>query len=420
MNLRGFGPLKNWFVVITGAMFYSYQFVVRVSPSPMKDDIMSDFLIDAATFGMITGAFYIGYSWIQIPLGLMMDRLGPRRFMAAAGALCGSGCILFVSTRNPYFAAAARIMMGLGAANGFLGTLKLGMMWVPPRHFAKVIAVAMIFGTIGAVLGNAPLSILVDAVGWHNAMYVLGGLGFVQGGIILLFVKDKPSPKTVYQSPLVGLKQVMANPQAWIVSVVGLCMYVPIITLGDAWGKPFLMRAYGLEETEALTIVTTMFLGMAAGGPVFAGLSDMLLRRRFPLIIGSIGALTVQSLIVFGHNVPLFWMYPLFFLVGFFYTSKGLCFAIMSEVLTNREAGGVAIGFTNTIVNLSGLIFHPLIGYLLVKHWAGTSLDGSPFYTESDYRFGLCVIPICTAIALASICLLKETHPGRTVDPRFD
>ena len=424
-NSLALGGWRGWFIVVVGAMLYSYQFIIRLSISSMKDDIMMDLMIDVITFGSIAGAYYIGYAFIQVPLGLMMDRLGPRRFMAAAGFFCGAGCFLFVSTKSPYVAGAARVLMGLGAANGFLGTLKLGMLWIPPHHMAKVVALTMIFGTVGAALANAPLSLLVNAIGWEKALQTIGMLGIFLGCLIYVFVRDGPpqklskSKRAAAVSPFLGLLQVLKSPQAWLVSMIGMLLFMPVVTLGDAWGKSFLIRVYGMEEAEALAIMTSMFLGIAVGGPFFMGVSDLILQRRLPLILGTIGAIIIQAIIILYTGLPMYFMYGLFFLIGFFYTAKGLCFTIIAECIPDRNAGGVALAFTNSIVNISG-VFHPLIGALLVKHWSGTMLDGHPFYTEMDYRFALSIIPLMSFVALLLIFFLRETHPGRHVENRFN
>ncbi|MCP4923565.1 MAG: MFS transporter [bacterium] len=425
-TFKEMGGKRAWTVIALGALFYMYQFSVRVSPNAMQDDIIVAFSIDAAIFGLIVGCYYVAYSGIQIPLGLLMDRFGPRRFMSGAGVLCGCACFLFASTTNPWVAGVARFMMGLGAACGFLGTLKLGTLWIPPKHIAKVIALTMAMGTTGALMGGAPLELLIDAIGWDQAFNVLGVFGLIIGLVIYIGVRDTPDGKNVpYQrivddNPFSGLKKVIRMPQAWIISGVGMMMYVPLTLFGVAWSKEFMMRVYSLGEGEALLWSSSMlFLGSAIGSPLFTALSDYMLRRRTPMMIGAVCALVVHSFICFSTGLPLYVMAILFFMAGFFYTSKCLCFASICEIMPNRSSGGVAIGFTNTIVMQTGVLFHPFIGYLLRWHWdGGTVWDERaqamvPFYTEGDYRFAFIIIPICMAISILLIRFVKETHPGR-------
>ena len=93
----------------------------------------------------------------MIPLGILMDRFGPRRMFFVGSLLCAFSCFLFSYVSTPFMACVARLIMGVGAASGFLGTLKLGTLWLPAHRFGQVIALAMVFGTLGAVLGGAPL-----------------------------------------------------------------------------------------------------------------------------------------------------------------------------------------------------------------------------------------------------------------------
>ena len=425
-SLNKMGGKRAWITVMLGALFYMYQFSVRVSPNAMQDNIILAFSIDAAVFGLIVGCYYIAYSGIQIPLGLLMDRFGPRRFMSGASVLCGLACFLFAFTRNPYIAGMARFMMGLGAACGFLGTLKLGILWIPQQHIAKVIALTMVMGTSGALLGGAPLEMLINKIGWDQAFNFLGIIGLLISLIIYIGVRDTPEKEDIiyekksHEKPFVGLKKVLFLPQAWIISTVGMMMYVPLTLFGDAWSKEFMMRIYSLNEKEALLCSSSMlFLGSAVGSPIFTLFSDYMLSRKIPMIIGAVCALIVHSLICFITGLPLYVMAILFFLAGFFYTSKCLCFASICEIIPDRSIGGVAIGFTNMIVMQTGVLFHPIFGFLLNYSWNGETILNNktqtmvPLYMEDDYRFAFSIIPICIIIAIFLIIMIKETHPGR-------
>jgi len=451
------GGRKAWSIVFLGAIFYMYQFSVRVSPNSMQNDIMVAFSINAAVFGLVVGCYYIAYSAIQIPLGMLMDYFGPKRFMSGAGFLCGFSCVLFASTRNVYVASIARFMMGLGAACGLLGTIKLGTMWIPPKHISKVIALTMAMGTTGALLGGAPLDGLIKIIGWENAFYVLGFIGCIIGALIYIGVHDKKIDDYVssniglrfnisYQfknykfrrkfrfrsiirsrykfkskfSKIFTLKRVLTSSQAWLISIVGMMMYVPLTLFGIAWSKQYMMELYSLGEQEALFYSSSMlFLGSALGSPFFSFLSDYMARRRAPMMIGAMSALIANSIICFFTGMPLFVTSALFFLVGFFYTSKCLCFASICEIMPSRASGGLAVGFTNTIVMQTGVLFHPIIGHLLSHHYDGSlnlyhgTNNIVPFFTESDFRFAFTLIPVCIIIALIVIKLIRETHPGR-------
>lgn len=410
--------IRGWLVVSCGALFYLYQFMIRVSPNVMHDELMVAFSIDAAALGGIMGLYYWSYSAMQLPLGLTMDRLGPRFFLGGASLLCAFASYLFGHTTDAFVAGAARFMMGAGSACGLIGTIKLGTIWLEPKHVAKVTAMTMIFGTIGATLGGAPLKIILLQVGLPYTMKILTCVGVVVALIIFLVVSNEPALDhhdelpDLYENrhPLGDLAKIFRTPQAWIIASYGMIMYIPITSIGVVWGVSYVGHVAKVSETLAASVVSAMFIGAAVGSPVFAFLSDYLKKRRLPMLLGT----TITTLVwftIFLSDLPLHWLYVLFFLAGFAYTAKVLTFASIVESMP-IDMSGVSLAFVNMIVMTTGIIFHPVIGFLIDYHWDGqVTASGIPAYTVEDYRFALMIIPICLAMSTIVLWFMKETHP---------
>ena len=144
------GTFRAWLIVICAALFYTYQFIMRVSPNIMHDDITKNFGVDDSSFGFIVGLYYWGYSIMQLPMGVLMDRIGPKKIMTTACLGISIASVLFAYTKNIYLASFARLIMGVGAASGLMGALKLGSMWLESNKISIVTAITIGFGTIGA------------------------------------------------------------------------------------------------------------------------------------------------------------------------------------------------------------------------------------------------------------------------------
>lgn len=181
---------RGWIVVACGGIFYLYQFMVRVSPNIMNHELLTNFAIDSAGLGLLLGAYNWSYSAMQLPLGITMDRFGPRFFLCGASILCAFACFLFGNTANPIIGGIARFLMGMGSACGLIGTIKLGTIWLEPKHVAKVTGLAILMGTAGASLGGAPLEILLNKVGFKQTMEFLGLMGLVVSVLIYLLVSN--------------------------------------------------------------------------------------------------------------------------------------------------------------------------------------------------------------------------------------
>lgn len=412
--------IRGWLVVMCGALFYMYQFLLRVSPNIMNDELMLNFSIDAVALGGIIGLYYWSYSAMQIPLGITMDRLGPRFFMCGAAVICAISAFLFGHTQDPYVAGAARFLMGAGSACGLIGTIKLGTIWLERKHVAKVTGITMLFGTIGASLGGAPLKILLLEVGFPHTMEMLSLLGLIIAALIYFIVSNHPGLdhrddlRDLYANkhPFHDISKIIKTPQAWIIALYGMIMYIPITTMGTAWGVSFVEHAGQTSETVAASVISSMFLGAALGSPFFAFASDFVRKRKLPMLIGTIITSCVW-LVVFICEIPLMWLYVFFFIGGFAYTAKCLTFASICEVMP-LNMSGVSLAFVNMIVMTTGIIFHPLIGYLINYHWDGAlTASGIPDYATADYRFALLIIPVCLALSALVLWFMKETHPER-------
>lgn len=403
---------RAWLMIVAGAFFYGYQFILRVAPNMITDELMSAFSIDATKLGIFSSCFYIAYASILLPLGVAMDKWGPRYLLAGAGLICASGCLIFSTTNSAFIASIGRLMMGLGAASGFLGTLKLGTMWLPARSFGKVIALTLTLGTLGAVLGGTPLEFVLNKCGWRNTINILAAIGVILSACLFFLIKNKKQEHHYHETGLLeGLKNVISSRQAWISSLYGMLMYTPLIIVGDLWGVSYLERLYNIKESIAAPIISSLFIGIAVGSPCFALLSDHLRKRRIPMIISAIICTLLYCVILYVASIPIALMYVCFFLAGFFFGGKALGFATIVEVLPSHVSG-VAVGFANMLIMGSGIFTLPLVGYLLDASKLSSQITGDMSqYSLSDFKIALSIIPIALILASILSVTIQETYP---------
>jgi sugar phosphate permease len=418
LTKRIFGIPRAWIVVSSGALFYCYQFILRVAPNVLKDDWEKFFSLDASEFGQLVSLYSWSYAAIQLPLGVMLDRFGAGRIIVVASTICALSCFLFANSESVYGAGIAMFFMGLGSAAGFLGSIKLGTTWFPPSQLAKVVALTLLFGTIGASIGGTPLSAVATEYGWQTAIIALGFIGIAISLILFMAVGRQGEPHTYEPADdlLEGMRKVIRHPQAWLIATYGMLMYAPVTIMGTAWGVPFVKSVYGIPETIAATLTTALFIGAAVGSPVFALYSDRIQKRLPPMMVGVALSLFVNGIVIFIPNISLWTMYGLFFAIGFCYTAKSLSFTSICEIMP-PSCSGVAVGFLNTITMATGALFHPLIGNLLDYHWDGTVINEVNVYSEWDYRFALAIVPICMLIGIVVVRFIKETHHAHKLTP---
>lgn len=419
-SVRPHSDFKAWFVWSIAGLFYSYQFVLRNSPGVMTQDLMRDFSLEACALGVLSAFYLVSYSILQIPVGLGMDKFGPTRLLRLSIVLCIVGTALFGLSESFYLACFARLLIGAGSTCAFLGCLKLATLWFHPEKLALVVGFTLLAGKIGASLGQAPLALLINALGWRETMlFVLVPIGMILTLCIWLFISDTPptgplitseAPDTRLSTLFRRLYKIVINYRIWALGFYGGLMYVPMLAFVDLWGIPFLMELYGIDKATAGSITTMFYFGAGIGCPVVALVSDYFRARKMPMIIGASLAVICNTIIIYVPDIPLTTMYMLFFLAGFIFSAQPLIFASVCQ-LTPHGSNGTAISFINMIVMMLGLVTQPLIGKFLERAWSGIVHDGVPFYTVADYRFALLSIPLSLVLALLIMPLIPETFP---------
>ncbi len=410
---------KPWFIILLGSIFYGFQFVIRVSPGMMTDELMGAFNIDATTLGIFTSCYYIAYSAAQIPLGIMLDRIGPKILFGCCAAILALGCLIFGETSNFYVACFGRLLIGLGAGCGFIGSLKLATIWIPGPHFGKAVAITVVFGTIGAIMGETPLEYWINTIGWRNAMRSLAWFGFALTAALCYWVpRHNPVAASAEEasngSMLQDLKTIMMSRQVWIISVYSMLMYMPLTIMGDLWGVSFIERAYHIEESTAATVISAMFIGVFVGSPLFVLISDAMKNRRFPIFLAAFFNFVFYWIALYSESLPMMVMYVLFFLIGFSFGGKSIGFTVVVESMP-KALSGATVGFVNTVIMANGVISLPLIGWLLDFGRGNYYPSHDMSYTLENFRFALAIIPISLAIATILVAFVKDSYPKEDV-----
>lgn len=416
MSTRDFSQrslMKASLVWGLAAIFYLYELMLLVSPSVMVDNLSVTFRATAEQLGNLAAYYYYAYALMQIPVGLLMDRYGPRLLLTCAAMLCTLGCIIFGKAHSIEMAECGRFIMGVGGSFAVVGCLKLASLWFPVNRFALLTGVMVAIGMMGGVFGQAPVAKCVMLIGWRETMYLGAGLGAVLSAVMWLVISDGPfnaaTKKSIgFRHFLSALVSVMRLPQVWIASLYAGLMFVPTTGFGQLWGVPYFMNRYDLPKDVAGFMVSMMFFGWAVGGPLYGWFSDRIHRRKSPMFFAAISTLIVMSIILFSSASP-FEMKILMFLLGMCSSGFILAFSIVREINIPLLTG-TAIGFINTLNNASGALAQPVVGHLLDKLWDGQySSNGDPIYSIEMYNEALLFLPGCLILALLLLPFVRET-----------
>jgi MFS family permease len=398
---------RVWLAWTVAAVFFFYAFVLRVSPSVMVGELMAEFQVGGAIFGTLSSLYFFTYAPLQLPIGMLMDRYGPRLLITIAAALAALGAVLFALAPNIETAYLGRLLIGFGSGFSFVGGLTVSTQLFPPERFALMAGLVQGLGILGGIAGQAPLGIAVERLGWRGAVGLVAIAGAVLSVVAWIAIRDRLS-STASASPMTGLRQVAANRETWCCATFGLAMTAPMLTFGGLWAVPFLMSAHGVERPTAASLASLLFLGWGIGAPVNGWLSDRLGRRRMPMLVFGLVATLAMAAIVGLRGLSLSTTGALFFVNGLASCSMVLAFALVRE---HNPPGttGAAYGLVNTFVVGSGAVFQPLVGWLLDLGWDGTLAGGARVYAEETFRSALWTLPAISAVGVVAALLMTES-----------
>jgi MFS family permease len=414
-----FAQMLPWIMYSVAALFYCYAFFLRISPSMMVSEVSEHFHLTASQYGMMTSLYYLAYTPMQLPIGIIVDRFGARMVLTIAALISVSGVLVFTSTESLHMACVGRFLMGFGAAFAYITALKIASIWLPANRFAFAAGLTTAFGMIAGIVTDNYLAGIVQEVGFKQAYNASVVVGLILAGVFFTILRNHPKvteknahlqeERPQFSELLQGIKTIFSSPQTWIIGLIGCLLYLPSSVFLDAYAPQYFKLAYGMNPHQAAKMVSLVFLGWIVGGPMIGAISDHIKLRRAPLLISSVLSTIVLMVIFYVPGLPIPMLSGLMFFLGVCCGSHPLVFALAKEN-TDKRLSGTATATANFLIMSGGLIWQPGVGFLIDHHSTGALLDGIRVYTMADYTYALAIIPIGLVVAIVLSVMLKETH----------
>jgi len=359
---------RRWLIfLITSANFFLSQFY-RATNAVIADDLINDLSLDTAGLGSISAAFFYAFALTQIPISILLDRIGARRMMTALSLLGITGALLFSMAHSQAMGVTARVLLGVGMACNLMGTLKLLTVWFQPAAFATLTGMVFSIGTLGNMAATSPLVFLVNIMGWRHTFVAIAGVNLLLALGLFLVVRDtvterSPGPVTGRNRGgaqiFSGLAVLLKMKDYWIISLGAFVSYGVYAAFQTLWAGPYLMEAMGQNDMNAGHLIFLMNLGAIAGGPLWGTLSDRWLRTRKWVV--SVGLLMLVAVLAILAGLP---------------AATG--FGIL-----------VVLFFAFGLIRSSGLLMYVHIRERMPMEMAGTAMTGINFFTMIGPAFFL-------------------------------
>ncbi|MDR1437578.1 MAG: MFS transporter [Puniceicoccales bacterium] len=409
----------GWCAWLTAAIFYLYEYFIRVAPSVMEGHLRQTFHVNATTLGFATGLYYMVYGPMQIVVGPLFDRFGARKLFFLAVCSVSFGCF-FASIPASHISmfALGRLFMGFGSAFAFIGTVYVATMWFPPSKLAFLSGMTTALGMFGAILGQTPIAKIVNWLNWRNAWVLAGGLGILCALSVYRWLPSGPQESSCLRNGADGARQSMPpflkilwtitkNPQTWIIGAVACFLFFPLIVFADFWGIRYIELATGADKSHAAMANGMLYLGWLLGSPIAGALSDHLRhRRRFFTISCLIGTILLLCILIPSHfsiaSIAL-----LLFLLGLVSSPQVICF-IASVELNPSHLKATAMAMINTIVMLFGGMAQPLCGFFMDLQQRFSPIFYGE-YTLRQYRMALMILPMAMFAGFILSFFIRES-----------
>ncbi len=393
-------------LVATLVAAYAISQFLRNSIGVIASDLARELHLSATQTGLLSSAFFLSFAAAQIPVGIAIDRYGPKRAMLATAVLAVVGTILFALAPSAAVLIAARAIMGIGCSTFFMAPLVIYARRFPPGRFAALASLQMGLANIGTLAATAPLAISTAQIGWRASFLAVAGLTILIALAILWVVpKDARAgqERESWADALRGVAAALKVRSFWSVFFVQLTAYSCFATVIGLWAGPWLTDVHGADGATKGAI---LLLGASAqmGGLLLWGAMDRFWGSyKRPVLVGAAATVTLLSiaaLFPLGVGSAAVWLVLFGLFVAFtpILTAHGK--SLFPGALTGR---GITLMNIGTIGG--AFLSQSVTGFLM--DLAGRSESGA--YSAEGYRL--------VFAALAGWLLLSLVFYARAIDP---
>lgn len=379
-------------VFIPFALGYFLSYLFRSVNAVIAPDLVRDIGVDPASLGLLTSAYFLAFAAFQLPLGVLLDRYGPRRVEAALLLVAAGGAYTFARAETITGLMLGRALIGLGVSACLMAAFKAFTLWFPAEKLPLANGVQMISGGVGALAASTPVELSLKFTDWRGVFLILAGLTVTAAICIFLVVPEKPDSGSgeTLREQLQGIRQVFTSSTFWSIAPWAVAAQAAYLSIAGLWSGPWLRDIAGYDRMTAANTLMGISVAMIVGYFAFGSLAERLARRGIqPMTVAAAGMLcfiVVQGMIVLQmvSMMPILWL-----MFGFFGTACILPYAALSQNFPRHLSGRVNTGL-NLLVFVAAFAAQWAIG-LIIDLWPQTAPG---IYNATGYSssFGLIVV----------------------------
>ncbi len=394
---------RRWIIYLISCQLFIFSQFYRSSIAVISPNLVEALNLDTEDLGLISAAFFYAFAVMQIPVGVFLDTVGPRVFMATLSLVAVLGAIVFAFGESAAALIVGRSLLGIGMACNLMGPLKLITTWFSPRYFATLSAIFVSVGTAGNIAAATPLVWLTALFGWRATFFLFAAINFVIAILFYVIARDRPDEAPVRQpatvspahlSAAVGaILRLFSRRDYWLISMGTFFRYGIYASVQALWAGPFLMIAMDLSQIATGNLLLVMSIGLIIGSPVCGWVSDSVLCSRKSIIIAGLAMMAgiLITLAVLPVDTGLSILFALFFGFGFSSGTGQIMYAHIKERMPPENAGAAMTGINFFTMTGVAFFLHGL-GWAIQTFYPGGSLEPDAFRMAFVLFGGLLVL----------------------------
>lgn len=396
-----------WFRLVPAyALGYFLSYALRSVNAVIAPELMRDLDMSATGLGLLTSSYFLAFGLFQLPLGLLLDRFGPRRVEAALLLVAAAGCALFGLGESTPTLALARALIGLGVSACLMASFKAFSQWFSAEQLPSLTATIMVAGGLGALSASVPVAAALPLLGWRGLFYLSAGL-LVATAAYLMTVPDKDvgAQRESMAQQLAALRHIFTDRRFWRFAPQGCLAVGGFLAMQGLWAVPWLIQVNGLDRSAAAHVLLGLAVAMLAGFLFVATCSLGLARRGIsPMTLLSVGmglALVAQLAILLNLAAPM-WLWPL---LGISFSLSNIAYSQLSAAFPVALSGRV-----NTALNL--LVFVGAFGLQWGIGAAVDAISATGLNRTEAFKLTFAALLVAQTLAYAWFLVPTAREPG--------
>jgi sugar phosphate permease len=263
------------------ALGYYLSYLLRTINAVISPDLTRELALSAADLGLLTSAYFLAFGLAQIPLGIALDRFGPKRINVALLLVAAFGAVMFALGESRSELSFARGLIGLGVSACLMSGLKAFSLWFPPERHSSMTGFIMAAGALGALTAATPVELMLPFVGWRGVFWIIAAICVASAVYLALAAPTAPPghADTTLRAAVAGLGGIFTSPDFLRFAGTAAFFSGGFMALQSLWAVPWLMDMDGLSRSQAAGYLVILNLGMLSG-QLFIGFFGTRMARR--------------------------------------------------------------------------------------------------------------------------------------------